>query len=75
MSRDWQAAEAAKAAHWQATAKASGPAAMLEIGDALREHARGHAPSAFSSTARARDLADHVRLKRRIDEASARLRR
>ncbi len=74
MSRDWAALRDRKDEHWLAVARTRGGAATLEVAEALGRHVTRFAKGDLDEH-RMRDLEDLIELKRRIDAASACLRR
>jgi len=70
--RSWADAERAKRDHWLSVTHREGPAAVLRIADALREHVKRFAAEALAEQRRI-DWDHHLELKRRLDAASNRL--
>jgi hypothetical protein len=68
--RDWAAVERAKLAFWARQYAEHGPAPAMRAAEMLRLHVLAHARIAMPAQRRD-DLAHHIRLKQRIDAASA----
>ena len=73
LSRDWAALRDRKDQHWLDVARSRGGQAMLAAAESLREHVARHASR--DADPRLADLEALIELKRRIDAASACLRR
>lgn len=69
-NRDWDAIAKAKREHWARALNAAGPEALFRAAQYLREHARTVRPDWPSADDRARDLADHIKLKQLLDRAA-----
>ena len=74
LNRDWAAAARRKGAHWVERVREGGALVGLRAAEALSEHVAAFTREEEAAR-RARDLDELVALKRRIDAASARLRR
>jgi hypothetical protein len=74
LSRDWEALRDRKDQHWIEVERSRGGAATLDVAEALSRHVSRFATTDMDER-RMRDLLDLIELKRRIDAASARLRR
>jgi hypothetical protein len=70
MGRDWAAVAEARRGHWARVLDERGAAFLLRVADELREHA-GRFERGDREARRARDFADLVELKRKIDAARA----
>jgi hypothetical protein len=68
--RDFARVERAKLAYWARLRAERGPEPALRAAEVLRLHVAAHARDSLAE-ARRQDLAHHIRLKRRIDAASA----
>ncbi len=71
--RDWYRLKPAKLQHWARVYATQGALPLLRAADALRAHVIRCSVSTRKQE-RALDLAEHVRLKKRIDAANARVR-
>jgi hypothetical protein len=74
LDRPWDELEVSRREHQAERHRAGGPEASLRAARRLRERFRRLHPEGPSAEARARDLADHVELKRRIDSVRDALR-
>lgn len=70
LQRDYALLERLKEEHRARRHREQGPAATLEIAEALFEHARQVAQGFPSEQYRQEDLEHHIRLKRVIDRAA-----
>src|SRR5512147_1687359 len=68
--RDWARVERAKLAYWARQYAEHGPAPAMRAAEMLRLHVQAHTGGSMGAQRR-QDLAHHIRLKRRIDAASA----
>jgi hypothetical protein len=69
-NRDWARVERAKLDFWASRHRKHGPAAAIRAADMLRQQVFAFASQALPAQRR-EDLAHHIRLKQRIDAASA----
>lgn len=74
LSRDWGDLRDRKDRHLVELARRDGGERTLQLADELRRHVERHA-RCETAAQRAQDLADLIELKRKIDAASAGLRR
>ena len=70
VERDWAAAEALKHEHWAREFRKRGPAATVEVAQALWQPMRLVDPEWPSAQERREDFARHLTLKRAIDLAA-----
>jgi hypothetical protein len=67
--RPWKEVEAVKQRHWVREFARRGHAATFGAAQALWAHMRGVRPDWPTDAERAEDLAHHLELKRRVDQA------
>jgi hypothetical protein len=60
--RDWALVRESKARYWAEHKRSLSPGAALDVGDALREHARGLRPEWPDAAEREADLRVHTRV-------------
>jgi len=68
--RDWSGAAASKADYWAEAYRRDGPRAARQASTLLWQHARRVHPGFPADADRARDLADHLALRQRLDVAA-----
>ena len=70
VGRDRSAVARLKRAYWARRFQEEGPEAIIRASRALYEHVRSVRPDYPTARDRADDLAHHVELKRKLDQAS-----
>jgi len=75
LERDWALLERAQTDHWREVQRKSGNGPALVMAEAMREHVARYAAPVALAADRAADWDHHLEMKRRIDAASAALRR
>jgi len=73
--RDWAGAATSKADYWAEAYRREGPRAARHASTALWQHARRVHADFPADADRARDLADHLALRQRLDVAARALAR
>jgi hypothetical protein len=68
--RDWAAVEHSKREYWAARFRDEGPRAAREASTLLLQHARRVGIDLLDERARRTDLADHLKLRDRLDRTS-----